>query len=408
MSGILKGIKVLEMGHVVAMPAAGAILSDWGADVIKVEPLTGDMARGIGVPVTAEEIAHAEKVYGNIGPYFQNLNRGKQSIALNLKTLEGQKAFYKLVEWADIFMSNYETATLFKLAADYEHLKKVKPAIVYGILTGYGTAGPDKDERGYDYAAAWARSGLMYMTGEPNGVPPPQRGGMMDRVAGSNIVGGLLAALIHKNMTGEGQKVEFSLYHTGVWAGAEDIQWTLAGVEQSKHDRSRAANPIWNNYKAKDNRWFWLANLQPDLSWSGFCKAIGRPKLETDPRFCSILTRRQNCEQLIKIIDDEMIKKTGEEWELIFRQHNVIFGKVLSPKEVINDPQAIANDFFVPLHHPKAPNFKVVMTPVKFVENPAEVIKPAPEIGQDTEMILLNLGYTWTDISNLHEKGIIL
>ena len=408
MSGVLEGVKVLEMGHVVAVPAAAATMADWGADVIKVEPLTGDMARGIGLPILPEEIAKAEKDYGNIGWYFQFLNRGKRGIALNLKLKEGRDAFHKLVKWADIFISNYEVNTLEKLGADYETIKKINPTLVYGVLTGYGTLGPDKDERGFDYAAAWARSGLMYMMAEPDGTPPPQRGGMMDRVVGAHIVGGMLAALLYKNKTGKGQKLEFSLYQTGVWTDAEDIQPALLGREPMRHDRTKARNPIWNNYKTRDGYWFWLANLQPDLTWSGFCKALGRAELEKDPKFDSIATRFANCEDLVKIIDTEMAKKTQREWEVLFRRNNVIYGRVQSPQEVITDPQALANNFFVPLHHPTATNVQVVMTPVKFIENPAQVTKAAPEIGQDTEEILMGIDYSWEDIADLKEKGIIL
>ncbi len=408
MSGVLEGVKILEMGHVVAVPAAATTMADWGADVIKVEPLTGDMARGIGLPITAEEIARAEKEYGNIGWYFQFLNRGKRGIALNLKTKEGQEAFYKLVEWADIFMTNYEVGTLEKLGAGYNKLKGIKPSLVYAVLTGYGTVGPDKDERGFDYAAAWARSGLMYMMAEPNGTPPPQRGGMMDRVVGAHMVGGVLAALLHRNKTGEGQKIEFSLYHTGVWTDAEDIQPALIGRDTLRHDRTNARNPIWNNYRTKDDQWFWLANLQPDLTWKGFCTALGRNDLLNNEKFNTIAARYINSAELVKIIDEEMAKKTRDEWELLFRKNEVIYGRVQSPQEVIRDPQALANDFFVPLHHPEAPQVKVVMTPVKFIQNPASVNKAAPEIGQDTEEILLNLDYSWEDIAVLKEKNVIL
>jgi crotonobetainyl-CoA:carnitine CoA-transferase CaiB-like acyl-CoA transferase len=213
--------------------------------------------------------------------------------------------------------------------------------------------------------------------------------------------------LVHRYMTGRGEKIEVSLYQTGVWAEAEDIQWTLVGKEPGKHNRLKAGNPIWNNYQTKDGRWFWLANLQPDLSWKGFCNALGRSELENDPKFCTLLARRENCEALIKIIDSEMAKKTRDEWESIFRQNNVIYGRVQNLQEVINDPQATANNFFVPLHHPRAPHVKVVMTPVNFVENPAAVTKPAPEIGQHSEEILLSLGYSWEDIAIFKEKGVI-
>lgn len=407
MAGVLEGLKVLEMGHVVAVPAAGATLADWGADVVKVEPLTGEMARGIGLPMTPVEIRRAAKM-GMTDWYFQFLNRGKRGIALNLKSPDGQEALDRLVAWCDVFVSNYEVSTLAKLGADYETLRRVNPRIIYGILTGYGTVGPDKDERGFDYAAAWARSGLMYMMGKPGGSPPPQRGGMMDRVAGSHIVGGLLAALYHRERTGQGQKVEFSLYHTGVWTDAEDIQPALMGRPTLRHIRTRARNPIWNDYRTKDNKWFWLANLQPDLSWPGFCKALGHPEWETDPRFNSIPARFENCKELIRLIDAVLLTKTRSEWEVLFRQNGVIYGRVQTPREVVADPQAEANGFFVDLHHPTARTVRTVMTPVKFVQNPAEVRSCGPEIGQHTEEILISMGYTWERIAELKQKGVIL
>jgi len=407
MSGILEGLKVLEMGHVVAAPSASVMMADWGAEVIKLEPLTGDMARGIGTPLTEEEKARAQE-QGNIGYYFQFLNRGKRGIALNLKEEDGKGILHRLTRWADIFMSNYEKSTLEKLGAGYEALRKVNPRIIYGLLTGYGTVGPDKDERGFDYAAAWARSGLMYMIGEPDSIPPPQRGGMMDRVAGSHMVAGVLAALYHRDRTGHGQNVEFSLYHSGVWTDAEDYGAVLNGREPVKHSRATARNPLWNNYHTKDDKWFWAAMLQPDLSWGNFCRALGHPEWENDVKYNNNEQRFANREELIRLIDQILLTKTMAEWEVIFRQHNIIYGRVASPQEVFTDPQAIANNFFVDLHHPVKPDAKVVMTPVKFVQNPAEVRTCAPEIGQHTEEILLEMGYTWDDIAQLKAKNVIL
>lgn len=407
MSGVLEGLKVLEMGHVVAVPAASATMADWGADVIKVEPLTGDLARGIGLPITEEQIAAAPP-YAVIGMYFQILNRGKRGIALNLKTEDGKKVFNKLIAWADIFMSNYEVGTLGKLGADYESLAKVNPAIIYAVLTGYGTTGPDKDERGFDYSAAWARSGLMHMMASPRGIPPPQRGGMMDRVVGAHIVGGILAALYHRSRTGKGQKLESSLYHAGVWTDTEDIAPALRGFEPLRHNRKTAGNPIWNNYKTKDNRWFWLANLQPDLTWGNFCSSMAHPEWESDARFNTSAARFEHSAELIRLIDTEVARKTLKEWEVIFRQNQVIYGRVQTPMEVVNDPQALANGFFTGLQHPDFPEIQVITTPVKFCQDAAEVKGPAPELGQHTEEILLGFGYSWEDIARLKEGGVIL
>jgi len=194
MAGVLEGLKVLDMGHVVAVPAAGATMADWGADVLKIEPLTGELARGINTlrkEVLPEELAEGllgrliDNAGGEFSWYVQLLNRNKKGLAVNLKTEPGREVVYKLVRDADIFMTNYEAGTLKKLKMDYETLARYKSDLIYGILTGYGTEGPDKDERGFDYAAAWARSGAMYMIGEPGSTPAPQRGGMMDRVVRS-------------------------------------------------------------------------------------------------------------------------------------------------------------------------------------------------------------------------------
>jgi crotonobetainyl-CoA:carnitine CoA-transferase CaiB-like acyl-CoA transferase len=407
MAGILEGLKILEMGHVVAVPAASATMADWGADVIKIEPLTGEMARGILTPITPEEKTWVSSP-DFVNWYFEFLNRGKKGVAVDLRSEPGKKIMSKLVSWADVFMSNYEVRTLEKLQADYESLKIINPRIIYAVLTGYGTVGPDKDERGFDYSAAWARSGAMFMMGEPGSIPPPQRGGMMDRVTGAHMVGGVMAALYHRDRTGEGQKLEFSLYHTGIWTIAEDIQPCLIGMPPGKLVHATARNPLWNNYRTKDDRWFWAAMLQPDLSWPNFCHALEHPEWENDPRFNNLEQRYWNREELIKRVDEILATKTLAEWEAIFRANNVIYGRVQSPMEVVNDPQALANNFFVDLHHTVRPDMKTVMTPVKFVQNPSEVKAPAPQVGQHTEEILLTLGYSWEDIARLKEERTIL
>ncbi len=404
MGGILEGIKIVEMGHVVAVPAASATLADWGADVLKIEPLTGELARGIRAAPPAGAPA---ATLPQFGWYFQVLNRNKKGIAVDLKAKAGRDFVHELVRRADVFMSNYELSAVSKLGMDYETLCEINPRLVYAILTGYGTVGPDKDERGFDYAAAWARSGAMYMIGEPGSDPAPQRGGMMDRVTGAHITGGVCAALLHRDKTGKGQKLEFSLYHTGVWTLAEDIQPALLGRRLPKHARASARNPLWNSYRTKDNKWFWLAMLQPDLSWHDFCQAIDRPELEHDAKFSTREKRAKYRRKLIGIIEELMASKTRRRWETIFRKHNIIYGRVASPTEVVKDEQALANNFFPDLHHPDL-DMRTVATPVKFCQNPASVRAPAPEIGQHTEEVLLEIGYSWEDIARLKEQNVIL
>lgn len=305
-------------------------------------------------------------------------------------------------------MSNYELGALKKLKLDYTTLSQLNPRLVYAFLTGYGTAGPDKDQRGFDLAAAWARTGMQYLLGESAGPPPQQRGGVLDRTVGFQMVAGILAALLHREKTGKGQELELSLYHSGVWTLAADLQVTLGGLPLSIHDRTQAPNPLVNTYRTKDDRWLQLAMLQADLFWHDFCQAIERPELENDPRFSDIEIRGEHCQELIGILDEIFATKTVEEWEKKLRENNGIYGRVQTPDEVINDPQALANNFFAEVEHPAIGQTKMVTTPVKFPQNPASVRTVGPEVGQHTEEVLLELGYSWDDIAQLKEEEVIL
>ena len=406
MSGILEGLKVIDMGHVVAIPSSGAVFADWGAEVIKVEPLIGEMMRGLGRSARNPGFLQVEG--GEVNWRIQLFNRNKRGIAVDLTKESGRSIIYKLVQSSDAFMTNYELGALNKLKMDYETLSQYNPAIIYAVLTGYGTKGPDKDERGFDYAAGWARSGMQYLLGQPGCPPPQQRGGVMDRVAGFHVVTGILAALHHREKTGEGQKIEFSLYHSGVWTLAADIQGALVGLPLPQHDHTMAGNPLANTYRTKDGRWFILAMLQSDLQWPSFLRAIDKVELKDDPRFNSMEKREENCVELIRILDEVFATKTLEEWEKRFKVDNLIYGRIQTPTEVTTDPQALVNDFFAEIDHPLAGKLKLVTTPVKFCQNPAAVKTSAPEVGQHTEELLLELGYSWEDIAQLKDEGAIL
>lgn len=230
----------------------------------------------------------------------------------------------------------------------------------------------------------------------------------MDRVAGAHIVDGLLAAILHREKTGEGQALEFSLYQTAVWTLADDIQAALAGTPLPKWDRTKAGNPIFNSYCASDGHWLQLAMASSDVQWADFCRTIEMPGLEKDPRFTDMDKRSENCMELIRMLDEVFAGRTRDEWEKRLREGDFIYGRIQSPGEVTTDPQAIANDFFAELDHPVAGPMKLVNTPVKFRQDPASVRAPAPEVGQHTEEILLDLDYGWEDIAQLKEQGVIL
>lgn len=404
MSGLLEGLKVVAMEHMEAIPAATVWLADWGADVIRIEPPDGEMWRGtkkIRGTFRAVQLEHCTIDWG-----ITLLNRNKRGMAFNLKTEEGTEIVHKLIKQADIFVSNYERGTLAKLKLDYPTLSALNPSLIYAFFSGYGTVGPDKDERGFDNAAGWARTGLMHMTGEIGSIPPRVRGGVMDRTAAPHVVAGVLAALYHREKTGKGQEIEASLFRSGVWTLALDIQGALAGSPMPKDDRTKAQNPIWNHYQTKDGRWFQLAMLQSDVSWPNFCRAIERPELEKDPKYATMEARTENCEELVKIIENVMASKTMKEWDMRFKDNYCIVGRAQTLDEVITDPQAIANNFFVDLPGTNG-KLKTVTSPIEFKQNPAEIKSLAPEVGQHNEEILLELGYTWDDITRLKDKGVI-
>ncbi|MFC1991759.1 CaiB/BaiF CoA transferase family protein [Chloroflexota bacterium] len=407
MAGVLDGLKVVSMELMEAIPAASVWLADWGAEVIKVEPLTGDMFRGTG---RVGGVLGAVKLPGGEVKWtFECENRNKKSLAVDLKTEPGRDILYKLIPKADIFMSNYELGAIQRLKVDYATLSKLNPRLIYGALSGYGSVGPDKGMGGYDRVSMWARGGHQHMLTAPGTSPPGQRHGVMDRTAAAHAVAGVLAALYHREKTGEGQEIEFSLYQSAVWTLALDIQAPLVGLQLPIDDRTKAGNPLWNFYrtKDKDDRWFMLGMLRSDPYWSDFCQVMGKPELENDPRFNNMNTRRENCEELVRILDEVFASKTIDEWDKCFKPYNLIYSKIQTPEEVTKDPQALANDFFVDLNHP-AGEMKVVASPVKFFQNPASVRTIAPEIGQHTEEILLELGYSWEDIAGLKEQGVIL
>jgi len=405
MAGILEGLKVVSMELMEAVPAASVWLADWGAEVIRVEPPTRAHSRG----TTRVKSMRTELQLGGVEVswMFQSLNRNKKGLAVDLKKEPGRDILCQLVQKADVFLSNYQVSSLKRLRLDYATLSQLNPKLIYGVLSGYGSAGPDKDTAAYDRVAMWARAGFQYMLSEPGAVAPTSRPGMMDRTAAPHVLAGVLAALLHREKTGEGQELEFSLFHSAVWTLGKDMEGALVGKAMPTEDRTKVHNPIWNLYRTKDDRWLSLGMFQSDPYWPEFCRAIERPELENDPRFNNMETRAQNDEELIRILDEVFASKTINEWEMSFRKYDLIYAPVQSPVEVTTDPQALANDFFVDLPHP-AGRFKVVATPVKFIQNPASVRTPAPEVGQHTEEILLDLGYSWEDIAQLKDQGVIL
>jgi len=405
MAGALEGVKVIGFTQVVAMPGCCAILADWGADVLKVEPLWGDWQRNfvksVGTPVLLQYPA------GDVEIHFELLNRNKRSIAVNLREEKGREIIHKLLEDADVFVANYSVDVLEKFQLDYASLKDRYPGLIHCLLTGYGTRGPLNRERGYDYAAAWAYGGPMSLVGEPDDPPPCNRPGMMDMVAGAHMAGGICAALYHKQHTGKGQSLELSLYNTAAWTIGLDMQSALFEYPMPKYSRLKADNPLYNTYQSNDGKWVQTANPTEDF-WPPFCRAMGKPEWENDPRWDTVDNRSANCEELVARIEQIMATKTMAEWEKIFRENDIIFGVMQTPTEITKDEQAIVNDFFTEIEHPVAGKIRLLNSTIKFSDTPAEIKNVAPPLGVHTEEVLLKLGYTWEQMAELKDLGVIL
>lgn len=405
MDGPLQGVKVIGMDQVAAMPVCTAILADWGADVIKVEPPWGDWQRSVvsvmNTPLVLEYPA------GDVNVYFEMFNRNKRSIALDLRQPKAREILNKLLEDADIFVTNYSTDVLEKFGLDYPRLKDRFPGLIHCLLTGYGTKGPLAGERGYDWGAAWSYGGPLMMIGEPGSAPAVQRPGMMDMTAGSHMLGGICAALYCREKTGRGQSLELSLYNVAVWTILADMANALFGHPLPKWDRLRTSNPMWNTYRSKDDRWVMLTNGTPDF-WAPFCRALDKTEWIDHPSYATMEAREEHSEELIRQIDRIMATRTLDEWQGIFRAHDVIFAKAQTPSEICNDEQAIVNDFFKEMEHPVAGKVHYLNSTVKFSETPAEIMRVAPAIGAETEEVLLEHGYGWEDISKFKDMKAII
>ncbi|MEX2245328.1 MAG: CoA transferase [Dehalococcoidia bacterium] len=399
MGGPMEGIKVVEMGVWVAGPAAAAILCDWGADVVKLEPPTGDPFRGLFANALGVPIA--------VNPPFELDNRGKRSICLDLRNDEARAVGRRLIDEADVFVTNMRPRVLEEHGVDYESVRKTNPRIIYCQVTGQGPDVEDRNRAAYDVGAFWSRAGIAAsLTAQGNPIPQ-QRGGMGDHMTGCNAAAAISAALFRRERTGEGQRVAVSLLRTGIYMMSWDFSITMRmGVPTNAYDRFHAPNPIINCFQTKDGRWMWLLLLQADRHWPDLLRALGREDLHTDERWKDISARRTNADGLVRELDGEFAKRTLAEWSEIFDRENVWFAPVNSVSQTLEDPVAQACGAFADVPGPDGP-VTLVNTPADFYGTPNGPRGLAPELGQHTEEVLLELGYDWDKIIALKEAGAI-
>ena len=399
MPGPLEGAKVVEMGLWVAAPSAAAILGDWGAQVIKIEPPTGDPFRGLFASVLGNPAA--------LNPPFELDNRGKRSVALNLDLEEARDIALGLIADADVFITNMRPRVLEEFGLSYEALSVRFPRLVYGQVTGYGPHTDARDTAAYDVGAFWSQAGVGASLTAPGAEIPQQRGGMGDHMTGQMLAGAVCAALVSRERTGLGQQVSVPLVRVGVYMIGWDIMLALRlGIPIVGYDRKHAVNPIITCYQAGDGRWFWLLLLQADRHWGDLCRAIGREDLMGNERFKNIESRRLNAPDLVEELDTVFAARSIAEWAQAFAQHNVWWAPVNWPHETIQDPVVQAAGAFVDVPCPDGP-VRMVATPADFSGTPWQPQSLPPELGQHTEEVLLELGYDWERIIALKEAGAI-
>ena len=401
MAGPLDGIRVVEITMFQQGPVAGTKLGDLGADVIKVEPPTGDPARGF-MRIIGAMVGLKGRNY-----YFESNNRNKRSIVLDLKTERGMEIFLKLIDRVDVFVNNLSIDALQKIGLGPEILLARNPRLIYAHASGWGRRGPDANGLSFDYTGI-GRSGLMMSCGE-RGTPPAQiLPGLGDELGGMVCAWAVTAALYAREKTGKGQLVDTSLMGSLMCMLSLVLAApAILGQEFPREIRAEAGNPIYNHYRAKDDKWFILAHLQPDRYWPNVCRALGMPELENDSRFNSIEARGKNARELIAIMDKKFATKTRDEWFETFKKEGIIHTPIQTPTEVVNDPQALANNYVTWFDHPVLGKTKMIGFPWDFSETPASIRREPPEFGQHTEEILLELGYTWDDITKLKDEKVI-
>lgn len=376
-------MRVVELGVWVAAPATGGILADWGADVVKIEPPTGDPARMFGRMLGVED---------GTSPPFEMDNRSKRSIVLDLTSDDGRATALELVSDADVFLANVRPGALRRLGLDYESVAAGNPGLVYGLITGYGLTGPDADRAAYDIAAFWARAGLAHLLTRPGDTPPFQRGGMGDHTAGMTLAAAICAALIARARTGTGQLVTTSLYRQGAYTVSFDLNtFLLTGHQIAIGQRESMGNPCMNNYTAGDGRRFWIVGLEGERHWPPLCRAVARPEWLTDPRFAEPRTRAANAADLIAELDGIFATKSLDEWaETFAREPDFFWSPINTVEDVIADEQFHAGGGLV--HVPDGDGgVPMVATPVDFHGTPWEPRSTAPALGEHTDEILAEL-----------------
>jgi crotonobetainyl-CoA:carnitine CoA-transferase CaiB-like acyl-CoA transferase len=395
----LDGIRVIEVAEWFFVPSCGTVLADWGAEVIKVEhPTRGDPLRGL---LTSGMLPGGQ----GVNYMVEHANRGKRSVGIDLATDAGREVLYRLVETADVYITSFLPAARRRLRIDVEHLHAINPRLIYAKGHGQGQRGPHRENAGFDAASFWSRGGIaMRLTPPDASAPVMQSAAFGDSIGGMFAAGGVAAALFERERTGKGTTVDVSLLGTACWVLAPDILAAhLHGADMPRFPRTENPNPLVNSYRTRDGRWIFCNMLQPDRYWDGFVAALGHEELKTDPKFATALARFQHRSEVIGRIDAIFLERDFADWAQRLTANDCVWAPMQTPAEVARDVQTQANGYLVPGTHPQHGAFHTVASPVQIGDRVVESRGGAPELGQDTEAVLLELGYSWDDVARFKE-----
>ncbi len=402
----LDDVRIIEIDSWMAAPSAAAIMADLGADVIKIEPLSGDPMRDMGRrPRLGDD---APDGLADVDFQFDVANRGKRSIAVAIDTDQGRDLVHRLCRGADVFLCNLLPPRQERFGLDPASLFAVNPRLVHATLTGYGTTGPDADRPGYDVTAFFGRSGLYDAMREgEDGVVPGARPAQGDYTSGLALTSSVLAALRLAERTGEGQVVETSLYHTAVWTQATDYAVTAVD-RRALRPRSREQQVLAtaNRFRCGDGKWL-VVNMPTEAAWPLWCRTIGREDWLDDERFVDVRGRFHHMPELVAGIDEALGSRGRDEWGEIFDQVGIVWGPVLGLHEVVADPQAEAAGLFPTVERDGIGPYPTVATPLRFHTSAVGPAGPAPELGAHTAEVLAEIGVDAADVDALAADGIV-
>ncbi|GAA1867043.1 CoA transferase [Pseudonocardia ailaonensis] len=400
-AAMFEGVKVLEVAEWTLVPAAAAVLAEFGADVIKVErPRGGDMQRGLSV-------AGVNPVIDGVALQMEQTNfGGKRSIGIDVRSEEGRALILRLAAQADVFLTSLLPKTRDKVGLDYESVKAANPRIVYASGMGYGSEGADADQGGYDMTAYWCRSGIGYaLTAADAPTTAKMRPAMGDKLGSMNLVAGIASALFRRERTGEGANVEVSLMGTAMWQISSDIVYSKA-LDRENSREARGRNPLVDYYETADHRWIVIALLESDRWWPAFAELAGLTELLDDPRFVDHHARTEHHEECREIVAATVRGRPYAEWVERFTGFGGPWAPLQSPREVADDPQALANGYMSDLTAANGTTIRMVPAPIT-IDGSHGRLDPCPEAGANTEEILLEFGADWEEIIRLKDAGVI-